>query len=265
MKEHFLCKQKSWYWAIAAVAILASIGTAVYTFTSNGTPASAAASKTVTVWIQATDSCMQALPGARFAVKGPDLPANGMSTGTTPGTFPVGVPGYIHGQCPIRHGSCMQSTTGCISIVLNVPASGTASYTIAPQAIAGKQYVTGIVILTPKHDLGQGAYSRNYSYVWCEGGSDCPRGPEIATVNISANGSVTATTQNINPDGYKDAPWGPFTGTQEDPILFHFFGASAPHDYSMVCNQAIRAGDPLHSRENHMTGNPNWPHCRSGH
>lgn len=121
----------------------------------------------------------------------------------------------------------------------------------------------------PQQYLGQGAYSKNYSYVQCEGGSDCIHGPETATVHVSSNGSVSATTQNINPDGFVDAPWpsdGAFTGAQSDPIMFHFFGASAPTDFSMVCNEAIKAGDTVSKdpMEMHMTGTPTWPHCRSG-
>lgn len=261
-------KQKSWRWAVATLAVLAVIGAVAFATQSSGS-ASAARPKTATVWIQATDSCMEALPGATFIVNGPGI-VNRL-TGTTPGTLPVGVPGYVHGQCPIPHGSCAKSTTGCISVVLNVPASGTNVYTITPKVIADtadKNYLPGdIVILPPKQYQGKGAFSRNYSYSKCEGGSDCPRGPEVATVRVSSNGSVSATTQNINPDGYKDAPWGPFTGAISNPVMFHFFGSSAPNDFSMVCNQAIKAGDTVarDPQEMHMTGNPNWPHCRSGH
>lgn len=263
MKEQSLYKQQSWRWAVTVLSILTCTAAAACTLANNGSPASAAIPESVTVWIQVTDSCMRALPGGRFIVTGPGLPPNGINTATTPGTFPVGVPGYVHGHCPIPRGSCVRSITGCITVALNVPTVGTASYTITPLEITSARYVTGIAILTPKPYLRKGAYGRNYSYVWCEGGSDCPHGPETATVNVSADGSVSATTQNIDPDGHKDAPWGPFTGTQRDPILFHLSGVSAPYDYSMVCNRAMRAGDPLYSRENHMTGNPNWTHCRS--
>jgi hypothetical protein len=255
---------------VAAVAVLAVIGAAAFTFGGNGTAVNAAAAhpKTVPVWIQATDSCMEALPGAAFIVNGPGI-ANRV-TSTTPGTMPAGVPGYVHGQCPIPHGSCVKSSTGCITVTLNVPTSGTNVYTITPRVIADtadKNYLPNdIVILTPKQYEGKGAYSRNYSYVKCEGGSDCPKGGEVATVSVNSNGSVSATTQNINPDGYKDAPWGTFNGAQNNPIMFHLFGASAPNDFSMVCNQAIKAGDTVKKdpQEMHMTGNPNWAHCRSG-
>jgi len=268
MQKQSLFKRRSLRWAIATVAVLAVIG--AFAFVSGGSGSASAAparSRTVTVWIQATDSCMEALPGAAFVVNGPGI-VNRLS-GTTPGTLPVGVPGYVHGQCPVSHGSCGNST-GCVIVTLNVPASGTSVYTIAPRIIADtadKNYLPGdIAILTPKQYLGKGAYSRNYSYSKCEGGSDCPRGGEVATVRVSSNGSVSATTQNINPDGFRDAPWGPYTGAQSNPVMFHFFGASAPNDFSMVCNQAIEAGDTVKKdpQEMHMTGNPNWAHCRSG-
>lgn len=154
-------------------------------------------------------------------------------------------------------------------MVLNVPSSGTATYTITPKTVSVAGYLNGIAILVPKQYLGQGAFDRNYSYVQCQGGSDCVHGPEVATVRISSKGSISATTQNVNPDGFVDALWpssGAFTGTLSDPILFHLFGASAPKDFSMVCNEAIKAGDTVSKdpMEMHMTGTPSWSHCRSG-
>jgi hypothetical protein len=269
MQKQSPFKQKSLRWAVATLAVLAVIGAIAFTTMGSGSASAAPASpRTVTVWIQATDSCMEALPGAAFIVNGPGI-VNRL-TGTTPGTLPAGVPGYVHGQCPVPHGSCMNSTTGCITVTLNVPARGTNVYTIAPRIIADtadKNYLPGdIAVLTPKQYLGKGAYSRNYSYSKCEGGSDCPRGGEVATVRVSPNGAVSATTQNINPDGFRDAPWGPYNGAKNNPVMFHFFGASAPNDFSMVCNQAIKAGDTVrrNPQEMHMTGNPNWAHCRSG-
>lgn len=260
MKKPSIFKQSPWRWVVAAVAILAVIGAATFTFLNNGTPASAASArpKTVTVWIQATDSCMEALPGAAFVVNGSGI-VNRV-TGTTPGVLPVGVPTYVHGHCPVDRGTCVKSTTGCTTAVLPVPAKGTATYTITPRVIAGKQYLNGIVVLVPAQYRGKGAYDRNYSYVECEGGSDCAHGPEIATVRVSSNGSVSATTQNINPDGYKDRLWpstGAFSGKQADPIEFHLFGASAPNDFSMTCV------DGGHGLRDHMTGY-RWPHCNSG-
>ena len=259
MQKPSIFKQSHWRWVVATVAILAVIGAATFTFLNDGTPVSAASagSRTVTVWLQATDSCMEALPGAAFVVNGPGM-VNRV-TGTTPGTLPVGVPTYAH-KCPVDRGTCAKSTTGCITAVLNVPATGTTTYTITPRVIAGKQYLNGIVVLVPAQYRGKGAFDRNYSYVECEGGSDCAHGPEVATVRVSSNGSVSATTQNINPDGYKDKLWpsaGAFSGKQNDPIEFHLFGASAPNDFSMTCV------DGGHGLRDHMTGY-RWPHCNSG-
>jgi hypothetical protein len=267
MQKQSVFKQKGWRWAVAAVAVLAVISAAFFTLEGNGTSASAAPA-TVTVWIQATDSCMEAIPHAAFVINGPGI-ANKV-TAATQGVLPVGVPGYVHGQCPVSHGSCTQSTTGCLTVVLNVPTRGTNTYTITPRIVTDYSNINylpnDLVVLTPKQYIGQGAFSRNYSYVKCEGGSDCPKGGQVATVRVNSNGSVSATTQNINPDGFKDPVWGTFNGAQNNPVLFHFFGASAPNDYSMVCNQAIKAGDTVKKdpQEMHMTGNPNWAHCRSG-
>jgi hypothetical protein len=163
----------------------------------------------------------------------------------------------------------VSSSVGCTTAVLDVPSSGTATYTIIPKTVSVAGYLSGIAVLVPQQYFGQGAYSKNYSYVQCEGGSDCAHGPETATVRVSSNGSVSATTQNVNPDGFVDAPWpssGAFTGMQSDPVMFHLFGASAPKDFSMVCNEAIKAGDTVSKdpMEMHMTGTPTWPHCRSG-
>jgi hypothetical protein len=260
MQKPSIFKQSHWRWVVATVAILAVIGAATFTFLNNGTQASAASAgpRTVTVWLQATDSCMEALPGAAFVVNGPGM-VNRV-TGTTPGTLPVGIPTYVSHHCPVDRGTCVKSTTGCITAVLNVPATGTTTYTITPRVIAGKQYLNGIVVLVPAQYRGKGAFDRNYSYVECEGGSDCKYGPETATVRVSSNGSVSATTQNINPDGFKDKPWpsvGTFSGKQSDPIEFHLFGASAPNDFSMTCV------DGGHGLRDHMTGY-RWPHCNSG-
>src|SRR5437868_7346476 len=111
MQKPSIFKQSHWRWVVATVAIMAVIGAATFTFLGNSTSASAAhaSPKTVTVWLQATDSCMEALPGAAFIVNGSGI-VNRV-TGTTPGTLPVGVPTYVHGHCPVDRGTCVKSTT----------------------------------------------------------------------------------------------------------------------------------------------------------
>ena len=209
--------------------------------------------RTVTVWVQATDSCEEALPGAFFVVAGPGLVRS--SFGPTRGSHLAGLSTYRQ-HCPVDRGRCGPTLVGCASVVLPVPAVGTAKYTITPKVIAGSHYLSGIVVLPAK------PFGRNYAYVQCEGGSDCRFGPEVATVLVTSNGSVSATTQNVNPDGFKDHPWpsaGAFLGQASDPVLFHLFGASAPHDFAMTCGNL--GG---HGLKDHLTGTPYWAHCNSG-
>ncbi|HLZ55770.1 MAG TPA: hypothetical protein VKR06_02385 [Ktedonosporobacter sp.] len=208
--------------------------------------------KTVTVWVQLTDSCKQALPGGSVVVNGPGIMNKVL---TVSGSGLVGLNTYQH-FCPVQRGTCVQTNTGCASVALSIPASGTATYTITPGVLAGSHYLGGIVYQPPT-PLGA-----NYAYVWCEGGSDCRAGPEVATVHVTSSGSVSATNQNVNPDGFRDAPWptgGTFTATQGDPIMFHLFGASGPNDFTITCQN-----DGTHLLRDHMTGTPNWPHCNSG-
>ena len=149
MQKRSLFEQSNWRWILTITAVLAVLSLAVLTFSNQGTTASAASShhhshkpssggshKTVTVWIQATDSCMQAVPGASFVVNGPGV-AN-KTIGPTPGTRLVGLKTYMH-YCPVDRGTCVQTTTGCTSVTLNVPSSGTAPYTITPKTVSGKQ------------------------------------------------------------------------------------------------------------------------------
>jgi hypothetical protein len=216
------------------------------------TPVPASSGKTVTVWVQLTDSCEQALPGGSVVVNGPGISNKILSVS---GSGAVGLSTYQH-TCPVQRGTCTQTSTGCASVALNVPASGTATYTITAAALGGSHYLPGIVF-QPASPI-----QRNYAYVWCEGGPDCPHGPEVATIHVTSGGSVSATTQNIEPDGFRDASWpvgGSYTAAQGDPIMFHFFGASASNDFSMTC-----MNDGTHLLRDHMTGTPNWPHCNSG-
>jgi hypothetical protein len=92
MNTQSLFKQRNWHWAIVTTAILAVIGTAsLATVNSAGAAPAKGNSKTVTVWMQATDSCAQALSGATFTVSGPGINA---TTETTTGKKPKTLPSY---------------------------------------------------------------------------------------------------------------------------------------------------------------------------
>ncbi len=181
----------------------------------------------VTVWIQVTDSCKQALSGATFTVKGPGIDS---TTAPTTGTIPRGLPGYINGQCPIQQGVCINFTTGCTSIILPVPISGTVIYKITVARTAHK-------------------YGTNLRYAICDGGSACPHGPEVATMRIRSTGSVSATVLNHDPDG-KLVKWPAnkqmYSGSHSDPILFHEYG---------IGNGSIQC-DGNHDADDYLTGSP---------
>ncbi len=235
MNKLSVLKQGTWRWAVATIAILVVIGAASFTLLNNGEAAHATGNRTVTVWLQATDSCMEALSGATFTVDTAAwVPI--ATTAPTNGSLPKSLPTYTHGQCPVQQGTCANFPTGCTTAVLNVPASGTVLYKILVATTAP----------------GQGS---NLRYAICEGGSDCPHGPEVAYVVVSSNGTTATWVRNFEPDGTFDR-WpsnrSAFAGTQSDPILFHEFGIG---NGSLTCD-----GD--HDADDYLTGY-RWPHCDS--
>jgi len=186
----------------------------------------------VTVWIQVTDSCKQALPGGTFTVTGPGV---NMTTAPTSGAGHLTIPN-TEGVCPIQQGNCSTFFVGCTSVNLHVPSSGTAIYKIT------------IARTAP-------GFGTNLSFAVCEGGSACPHGPEVATVRIASSGSVSATTLNYYPDGVS-VTWptnkSAYSAASSDPIMFHEFGIG---DGSIQCD-----GD--HDADDYLTGTPGQ-HCDS--
>ncbi len=181
-----------------------------------------------TIWLQVTDSCRQELSGASFAVVG-----NGVNELTAPTSGSLARTQSISGaakQCPVPQGSCVNNASGCVSVSLPTFAT----------------YMVTVVKTPP----GRGA---NLRYAVCQGGSVCPRGPEVATVHIAPGGTVSATTLNYYPDG-TSVTYGPFTGTISNPILFHLFGIG---NGSVQCD-----GD--HDADDFLTGTPG-KHCDSDH
>ena len=241
MKKLSLSALGKWRWMIVIVSVVALMGATAFTLTGNGDAAFAKSShhghhggskQTVKVWVQATDSCMQALSGATFTVAGPGV---NTTTAPTTGSTPKGLPGYMH-QCPIQQGTCVNFSTGCTSTTLDVPSSGSATYTIT----------------VAKTAPGQGT---NLSYAICEGGSDCPHGPEVATVKVSSSSAISATVLNFYPDGVT-VTWptnkSAYSGSQSDPIMFHEYGIG---NGSLTCD-----GD--HDADDFLTGS-RFPHCDS--
>ncbi len=198
--------------------------------------------KTVTVWIQVTDSCKHALSGGTFTITGPGITST--TTRPTNGTTPQ----LLHNgnSCPIQHGTCANFLTGCTTAVLPIPASALATYSITIQEPAPGRKQTG-----------NAAYGANWTFAVCQGGSDCSR-RESATVRVLSSGKVIATVSNTYPDGTVitwPAPNGTYQGTQRDPIMFHEFGIS---QFSGPANQC----DGDHDADDYLTGSPGR-HCRS--
>ncbi|HLZ57241.1 MAG TPA: hypothetical protein VKR06_09865 [Ktedonosporobacter sp.] len=195
------------------------------------TPTPATAPGTVKVWVQVTDSCQQALSGGTFTVSGPGV---NTTTAPTAGGNPFNLGGT--GGCPLQQGNCVATTNGCTTAVLNVPKSGTSTYKI-------------IVARTAP------GFGTNLSYEPCTGGSVCPGGPEVATVQVSSSGTVSGTILNIYPDG-SPVTWplggGAYNGAQGNPFLFHEFGRG---NGSIQCDGDSDADDFL-------TGTPSG-HCDS--
>ena len=229
-------KNSKWQRIVAIAAILIVIGVASFTIIRvEAKGEKYQTNNKVTVWIQVTDSCKQALPGATFTVKGP-----GISTTTAPtsGTIHQTLPGAITGQCPIQQGTCVNFPSGCTSTTLNVPTSGSATYQI----------------IVAKTAPGFGSDLR---FAICDGGSDCPHGPEIATVKVQASGAVSATVFNPYPNG-RTVVWptnkAAYSGSRSDPVLFHEYGIG---DGSLQCD-----GD--HDADDYLTGTRNG-FCNSDH
>ena len=179
-----------------------------------------------TIWIQVTDSCRQELSGAMFAVVGNDI--NEMTSLTRGSATKMQSISGAAKQCPVPTGSCVNNAEGCVSVSLPTFAT----------------YMITIVKAPP----GRGA---NLRYAVCQGGSVCPRGPEVATVHIAPGGTVSASTLNYYPDG-TSVVYGPFTGTVSNPIMFHLFG---------IGNGKIQC-DGDHDADDFLTGTPG-KHCDS--
>jgi hypothetical protein len=239
MKKLSLMK---WRRAATAVLTTAFLSAAIFMVAATGQVAHARSHtfRTVLVWIQVTDSCKHALPGATFQVMGPDT---NTITQPTDGTSPEGLDSET---CPIPQGQCYHFSTGCTFTMLIVPSSGIATYTITIAKTA-----------PGREQTGKAAYGNNWMYTICEGGSACSK-PEVAIVQITASGDVSATVLNTYPDG-TTVTWPTtekaYSGAQTDPIMFHEFGISKTSGPANQCD-----GD--HDADDYLTGTPS-KHCDS--
>lgn len=172
--------------------------------------------KTVTLWLQATDSCQEALPGASFSL----VDASGLATvaPVTRGKNRATI-NYTHNGCPITRGSCARPAIGCTMWHILVPTAGSVTYTIIENTT--KATAHGLTFI--ENPTGSGG-SALLGYMACTGGSACHR--ESGTVTVSSSGSMRATVSNVSPDRSVQN-YGPFAGTISDPVLFHNYGVGS--------------------------------------
>jgi hypothetical protein len=200
---------------IRFVAILLTL-TTCFTLLLSSRANAATTLGTVTLWLQATDSCQEGLPGASFSL----VSAGGQATvaPVTRGTERATI-GSTSGGCPITRGNCAQSTTGCTIWHIVVPGTGSVTYTIAENIT--KATAHGITFTENPTGPGGGAL---LGFVACTGGSACHR--ESGTITVSSSGYMRAIVSNVSPDRSVQN-YGPFAGTIKDPVLFHNYGVGS--------------------------------------
>jgi hypothetical protein len=172
--------------------------------------------RTVTLWLQATDSCERALPGASFSL----VNASGQATvaPVTRGIAPVTIRD-AKGACPLARGSCVRQAIGCTRWQILVPATGSVTYRIVEDTT--KTMAHGLIF--PENPTGPRG-SALLGFVPCTGGSACHS--ESAIVTVNSTGSISAVVKNVAPDRTVQT-YGPFTGMRNDPVLFHNYGVGS--------------------------------------
>jgi len=157
---------------------------------------------TTTLTVQTLDSCRQAVGGATFTL----LDAGGNVVGTQ--TAAPGGPKSVAsgGTCPIQAGNCVSVPIGCVSFTVNLPASGTETFTLKQTAAPS-------------------------GYVPCEGGSACQS--ETTNFVVDSAGDVQATTTNVYPDGFVA------TFPTTDPTTGFSFWEATPTDPALVYDEKL--------------------------
>jgi len=153
-----------------------------------------------TLWLQKLDSCAETLSGAQF-----ELVASGGSVVSGPSTSASGrIHAFPHPSgCPAQGGSCTVTGTGCLTLTVPVPSSGTSMFQIVETVVPA-------------------------GHVNCiKGDSRCTN--QVGTVVVAADGSLQVTFTASLTSGRTlalpasdpntgNAFW---LGTQTDPGLYY--------------------------------------------
>ena len=174
--------------------------TATQTQAAASTAAAAAQPASATLWVQKLDSCSETLAGAQLelvdssgaVISGPATSASG------------GIHSFAHPNgCPVQGGSCTVTNTGCLTLTVPVPASGTSTFRI----------------IETKAPPG---------FVDCiKGDHECTS--QFGTVTIASDGTMQATFTAVLTDGRSETLPSPdpntgsgfWLGTKADPALYH--------------------------------------------
>jgi hypothetical protein len=154
-----------------------------------------------TLWVQKIRSCGLTLSGAQLELvnaTGAVISAPATSATGTAHTFKSTT------GCPTQMGSCTLVSTGCLTLSVPVPATGTATYQLIES-----QVPTGFVNCIENFD-----HNNPVSQCWKQFGT--------VTVNSSGTLSVTFTSINLARTATIMLPTNSsWPGTQADPALFY--------------------------------------------
>jgi hypothetical protein len=160
-----------------------------------------------TLWVQKIRSCGGTLPGAQLelldsngaVISGPSTSASGTSH-----TF------RSTSGCPTQAGSCTTVTAGCLTLMVPVPAVGTATYKIVES-----QVPAGFIdcIENFQHNLPVDQCSAQWGTVTIDAAGNM----KVTFTSVNLAGTQTLTLPSNDPNtGH--AYW---LGTQADPALFY--------------------------------------------
>ncbi len=237
-------KQKFCSILFTLLVLFASSALSSFSWTSPAFAKAIKKTKMTTLWLQATDSCKQGLPGASFSLISPS--GKVLTAPQTQGMKRVSIPN-ASANCPTSQGSCILISTGCTSWTISLPRSGSVTYTI----VENTKKATANGLTFQENPTGPGG-SPLLGFVACTGGAACHS--QSATVTVFSTGRIRAITTNVAPDTSVHI-YGPFAGTQSDPVLFHNYQVGS--DYTSVPCVASAGNVPM----NYGTGTQG-SHCK---
>lgn len=171
-----------------------------------------AAAPTITIWVQAQDSCRQAIPFSQFRLSNAgETIDSGLTAGRINAKDSSGVQrhtiAHVNSDCPNQHGDCVHIFEP------KYPGYGCTTFTVPLPGVVTTYQFTQIKVWP--------------TFVPCSGGSACHG--LYGTVTVYPDGHVAANIVNVYPDrtlSYWPKSGSPYSGTAADPIVVHNFQIS---------------------------------------